>query len=99
MAIKIIPRFTSKAAAHRPPPPPSNGDSPRKDRGDKEKEPVKPTASFLAKAAAKDQSKEVRTMREGSLCLLLHHPYVCGMKSMMLYPVSRIGSGGPKLAY
>ena len=30
----------------------------------------------------------MRTVREGSLCLLLHHPYVCGMREMMIYPVS-----------
>lgn len=85
VAIKIIPRFTSTAAAYRPPPPPPGANGEKKDV--KDKEVVKPTASFLAKAAVKDQSKEVRTMREGSICLLLHHPYVCGMKSMVLYPV------------
>lgn len=46
-----------------------------------------PTASFVAKAQAKDASKEVRTVREGSLCLLLHHPYICGMREMLVYPV------------
>lgn len=85
VAIKIIPRYTSTAAANRPPPKPSSKDGAPPSAEEKEYKP--PTASFLAKAAAKDQSKEVRTMREGSLSLLLHHPYVCGMKSMMLYPV------------
>lgn len=89
VAIKIIPRFTSTAAANRAPPP-TNGttDSPRKEGRDKEKDVGRPSASFLAKAAAKDASKEVRTTREGSICLLLYHPYVCGMKSMAVYPVS-----------
>lgn len=89
VAIKIIPRFTSTAAANRAPPS-TNGktESPRKEGRDKEKEVGRPSASFLAKAAAKDASKEVRTTREGSICLLLHHPYVCGMKSMVVYPVS-----------
>lgn len=113
VAIKIIPRYTSTAAAHRPPPPPvtpaANGSAAAgtaaHDEGAttssgappapvaKEQQQIattKPTASFLAKAAAKDQSKEIRTMREGSLVLLLHHPYVCGMKSMVLYPVSLV---------
>ncbi|SCZ90326.1 BZ3500_MvSof-1268-A1-R1_Chr1-3g01919 [Microbotryum saponariae] len=97
VAIKIIPRFTSTAAAQRPPPPDTVSGKPV--------EPYKPpTASFLAKAAAKDQSKEVRTIREGSLCLLLHHPYVCGMKSMMVYPnhyyfVTEYVNGGQMLDY
>lgn len=98
VAIKIIPRFTSVAAAMRPPAPATtpaagaNGDAGTDPTpaapSAKDAPPVKPTASFIAKATAKDQSKEIRTMREGSLVLLLHHPYVCGMKSMMLYPVS-----------
>lgn len=98
VAIKIIPRFTSTAAAARPrtrdvsgsttASAATNGDptiheSPRRDRRDK----LPPSASYLAQAAAKDASKEVRTLREASMCLLLHHPYVCGMKSMILYPV------------
>lgn len=111
VAIKIIPRYTSTAAAYRPRPPSSstkpsaNGasapvettaevrSSPKQDRSSpkpdvaREKEKIAPSPSDLAKAAAKDASKEVRTIREASLCMLLHHPYVCGMKSMILYPV------------
>lgn len=92
VAIKIIPRHTSVAAAQhakpssdgRPPPP--------------------PTESFLAKAAAKDHSKEVRTIREGSLQILLHHPYVCGMREMMIhqnhyYMVFEYINGGQMLDY
>ncbi|ORY62857.1 hypothetical protein BCR35DRAFT_308894 [Leucosporidium creatinivorum] len=101
VAIKIIPRFTSTAAANRPPPKSSSSKDPPTAE---EKEWKPPTASFLAKAAAKDQSKEVRTMREGSLSLLLHHPYVCGMKSMMLYPnhyymIFEYVNGGQMLDY
>ncbi|GAA5971023.1 hypothetical protein JCM3765_002766 [Sporobolomyces pararoseus] len=113
VAIKIIPRFTSTAAAHRPPPPtPSNepsGSSRRPSSASNNQqggvsEVVAPTASFLAKAAAKDQSKEVRTVREGSLSLLLHHPYVCGMREMMIYPhhyyfVQEYVNGGQMLDY
>ncbi|SCV68416.1 BQ2448_537 [Microbotryum intermedium] len=97
VAIKIIPRFTSTAAAQRQPPPETVSGKPV--------EPYHPpTASFLAKAAAKDQSKEVRTIREGSLCLLLHHPYVCGMKNMLVYPnhyyfVTEYVNGGQMLDY
>ncbi|KAL8286809.1 hypothetical protein RQP46_004337 [Phenoliferia psychrophenolica] len=104
VAIKIIPRFTSTAAAYRPQQQaPATGSS-----GEKVAQPplvaVKPTASFLAKAAAKDASKEVRTMREGSISILLHHPYVCGMKSMVLYPhhyymVFEYVNGGQMLDY
>lgn len=89
VAIKIIPRFTSTASAQRAlaqsqsqPADSSSGAGPSSSDPQ-----AKPSASFLAKAAAKDASKEVRTMREGSLCLLLHHPYVCGMKEMLIYPV------------
>lgn len=73
VAIKIIPRHTSLSAAQHPKPGPDG------------QVPPPPTKSFLAKAAAKDQSKEVRTMREGSLQILLHHPYVCGMREMIIH--------------
>ena len=97
VAIKIIPRYTSTAAAYRHPPQPEGSSQPAGP-------PPPPTASFLAKAAAKDASKETRTTREGSLCMLLHHPYVCGMKSMILYPhhyymVTEYVNGGQMLDY
>lgn len=74
VAIKIIPRHTSVSAAQNPKAGPDGKPGPP------------PTASFLSKAAAKDQSKEIRTMREGSLQILLHHPYVCGMREMIIHP-------------
>jgi serine/threonine protein kinase len=91
VAIKIIPRHTSVAAAHHPKP------------GNDGKV-AAPTESFLAKAAAKDHSKEVRTIREGSLQILLHHPYVCGMREMMIhqnhyYMVFEYINGGQMLDY
>lgn len=97
MAIKIIPRYTSTAAAYRHPPQAEGATQPSGP-------PPPPTASFLAKAAAKDASKETRTTREGSLCMLLHHPYICGMKSMILYPhhyymVTEYVNGGQMLDY
>ncbi|GAA5942276.1 uncharacterized protein JCM15063_002958 [Sporobolomyces koalae] len=128
VAIKIIPRFTSTAAAHRPTQPalapPSTGSSapPESTTSSSRRHSMtstsahnplppppattapEPTASFLAKAAAKDQSKEIRTVREGSLSLLLHHPYVCGMREMMIYPqhyyfVQEYVNGGQMLDY
>lgn len=63
-----------------------------------------PNQSFLAKAHAKDLSKEVRTIREASIVLLLHHPYIAGMKSMLVYPhhyymVFEYVNGGQLLDY
>jgi serine/threonine protein kinase len=64
----------------------------------------KPSPSYLEKAHQKDLSKEVRTIREASIVLLLHHPYVCGMKSMHVYPnhhymVFEYVNGGQMLDY
>ena len=63
-----------------------------------------PNSSFIAKAHAKDLSKEVRTIREASIVLLLHHPYIAGMKSMLVYPhhyymVFEYVNGGQLLDY
>ncbi|EST05700.2 Protein kinase domain protein [Kalmanozyma brasiliensis GHG001] len=96
VAIKIIPRHTSMAAAHSR----SNVD----ENGKPQPPQPTPTASFLAKAAAKDQSKEIRTIREGSLQILLHHPYVCGMREMIIhtnhyYMVFEYVNGGQMLDY
>ena len=33
--------------------------------------------------ANKDASKEIQTLREASLSMLLHHPYICGMREMI----------------
>ncbi|KAJ7218873.1 kinase-like domain-containing protein [Mycena haematopus] len=43
-----------------------------------------PAAS--SKEAAKEAGKEVRTLREAGLSLLLHHPYICGMREMIVHP-------------
>ncbi|PWN35169.1 Pkinase-domain-containing protein, partial [Meira miltonrushii] len=96
VAIKIIPRHTSLAAAQNP--------RPSHHSDGTEKHVAPPTASFLAKAAAKDHSKEVRTVREGSLQLLLHHPYVCGMREMIIHPnhyymIFEYVNGGQMLDY
>ncbi|KAN0060145.1 Serine/threonine-protein kinase [Thecaphora frezii] len=97
VAIKIIPRHTSMAALQQP--------RAATDESGKPQPPQPPpTQSYIAKAAAKDQSKEVRTMREGSLQLLLHHPYVCGMREMIIHPnhyymIFEYVNGGQMLDY
>lgn len=40
----------------------------------------------LARARAKDESKEVRIQREGHLQMLLTHPYICSMREMITHP-------------
>jgi serine/threonine protein kinase len=58
----------------------------------------------IAKAIAKDVSKEIRTIREASISLLLHHPYICGMREMIVhthhyYMVFEFIDGGQMLDY
>ncbi|KAI0795861.1 hypothetical protein C8Q75DRAFT_711179 [Abortiporus biennis] len=57
-----------------------------------------------AKQAAKDASKEIRTLREAALSMLLHHPYICGMREMIVhqhhyYMVFEYINGGQMLDY
>ncbi|KAF7986947.1 hypothetical protein HWV62_12763 [Athelia sp. TMB] len=57
-----------------------------------------------AKQATKDASKEVRTLREAALSMLLHHPYICGMREMIIhqhhyYMVFEYVNGGQMLDY
>ncbi|KAJ9112601.1 hypothetical protein QFC19_000621 [Naganishia cerealis] len=57
-----------------------------------------------AKATARDASKETRTIREASISLLLHHPYICGMREMIVhanhyYMVFEFIDGGQMLDY
>lgn len=56
------------------------------------------------KQALKDASKEVRTIREASLSLLLYHPYICGMRELIThqhhyYMVFEYVNGGQMLDY
>ncbi|KAJ6632417.1 hypothetical protein B0H10DRAFT_2206775 [Mycena sp. CBHHK59/15] len=51
-----------------------------------------------------DASKEVRTLREAALSLLLHHPYICGMRELIVhahhyYLVFEYVGGGQLLDY
>ncbi|KAL1411094.1 Serine/threonine-protein kinase [Vanrija albida] len=53
---------------------------------------------------SKDESKEIRTVREASISLLLHHPYVCGMRDFLVhhnhyYMVFEYIDGGQMLDY
>ncbi|CAH7670476.1 expressed protein [Phakopsora pachyrhizi] len=79
IAIKIIPRHTSLIAVQQQVD--KNKENDRATESSNHKDP-----SFIEKAKAKDISKEVRTIREASIDLLLHHPYICGLKSMLVYP-------------
>jgi serine/threonine protein kinase len=39
----------------------------------------------LAKQASKDASKDIRTLHEAALSLLLYHPYICDMREMIVH--------------
>jgi len=57
-----------------------------------------------AKQAAKDTSKEIRTLREAALSMLLYHPYICGMRELIVhqhhyYMVFEYVNGGQMLDY
>lgn len=58
----------------------------------------------VAKQASKDASKEIRILREAALSMLLHHPYICGMREMIVhahhyYMVQEYVNGGQMLDY
>ncbi|KAK1225521.1 Serine/threonine-protein kinase [Marasmius sp. AFHP31] len=62
------------------------------------------TPDAIARQASKDASKEIRTMREAALSMLLHHPYIAGMREMIVhqhhyYMVFEYISGGQMLDY
>ncbi|KAH7886474.1 hypothetical protein F5I97DRAFT_1936203 [Phlebopus sp. FC_14] len=62
------------------------------------------TPEAIAKQASKDASKEIRTLREAALSMLLHHPYICGMREMIVhqhhyYMVFEYVNGGQMLDY
>lgn len=44
------------------------------------------TPAEAEKARQKDESKEIRTIREAAISLLLHHPYICGMRDLISHP-------------
>jgi len=62
------------------------------------------TSEAVSKQASKDASKEIRTLREAALSMLLHHPYICGMREMIVhqhhyYMVFEYVNGGQMLDY
>lgn len=66
--------------------------------------PTHPSDVSSAKQASKDASKEIRTLREAALSMLLHHPYICGMRELIIhqhhyYMVFEYVNGGQMLDY
>ncbi|KAF5319597.1 hypothetical protein D9619_008686 [Psilocybe cf. subviscida] len=75
--------------SHPQPPPVVNGSS---------------TNDSATRQANKDASKEIRTLREAALSMLLYHPYICGMREMIIhqhhyYMVFEYVNGGQMLDY
>ncbi len=61
-------------------------------------------AESIAKQASKDASQEIRSLREASLSMLFHHPYICGMRELIVhehhyYMVFEYVNGGQMLDY
>lgn len=77
VAVKIVPRNTSVNALKQ-----SRGKSKHTGQPLTEAE----LESAFARASTKDTSKEVRIVREGSLQMLLLHPYICRMREMITHP-------------
>ncbi|KAK4684868.1 serine/threonine protein kinase KIN1/2, partial [Tremellales sp. Uapishka_1] len=72
--------------------------------GDSTKKEEPKSAEDADKQRAKDESKEVRTIREAAISLLLHHPYICGMREFIThsnhhYMVCEFIDGGQMLDY
>ena len=66
--------------------------------------PGAPNSEASAKQASKDASKEIRTIREAALSQLLYHPYICGMREMIVhqhhyYMIFEYINGGQMLDY
>ncbi|OXB34270.1 hypothetical protein LQV05_006697 [Cryptococcus neoformans] len=62
------------------------------------------TPEEVEKQRLKDESKEIRTIREAHISLLLHHPYICGMREFIShqnhhYMVFEFVDGGQMLDY
>ncbi|KZT58038.1 Pkinase-domain-containing protein [Calocera cornea HHB12733] len=94
LAIKIVPR--SPTALQPNPYPGSSSLTPQNVPA--------PTPTNPNDPKSKEASKEIRTIREASLSLLLHHPYICGMRELIVHPhhyymVFEYVSGGQMLDY
>ncbi|OCF41735.1 CAMK/CAMKL/KIN1 protein kinase [Kwoniella heveanensis CBS 569] len=62
------------------------------------------TAEEAEKQRQRDESKEIRTIREAHISLLLHHPFICGMREFIShqnhhYMVFEFIDGGQMLDY
>ncbi|KAJ7226993.1 Pkinase-domain-containing protein [Mycena pura] len=47
---------------------------------------ILPRALVTSQSSSKEAGKEIRTLREAGLSLLLHHPYICSMREMIVHP-------------
>ena len=97
VAVKIVPRNTSVAGLR-------SHISRAQQGGATDVAAAAQSENAMARAVAKDKSKEVRIVREGSLQMLLRHPYVCGMHEMIVhtnhyYMVFEYINGGQMLDY
>ncbi|WVQ80301.1 hypothetical protein IAT38_002406 [Cryptococcus sp. DSM 104549] len=75
---------------------------PRYTESNRREEPKTPEEA--EKQRQKDESKEIRTIREAHISLLLHHPYICGMREFIShqnhhYMVFEFIDGGQMLDY
>jgi serine/threonine protein kinase len=66
--------------------------------------PGSPDHEGAARRATNDASKEICTIREAALSQLLYHPYICGMRDMIVhqhhyYMVLEYINGGQMLDY
>ncbi|WFD25142.1 non-specific serine/threonine protein kinase [Malassezia nana] len=96
VAIKIVPRHTSVSSVLQH----GRGKPKHPNHAATEAE----MNAALSRAASKDASKEVRIVREGSLQMLLLHPYICRMREMIVhtnhyYMVFEHINGGQMLDY
>ncbi|KAK1926273.1 hypothetical protein DB88DRAFT_481296 [Papiliotrema laurentii] len=75
---------------------------PRYSEATRKEKPI--NAEEAEKQRQKDESKEIRTVREAAISLLLHHPYICGMREFIThtnhhYMVCEFIDGGQMLDY
>ncbi|KAF9646812.1 Pkinase-domain-containing protein [Thelephora ganbajun] len=62
------------------------------------------SSETVANTTAKGASNDIRTLREAALSMLLHHPYICGMREIIVhqnhyYMVLEYVNGGQMLDY
>ncbi|WFD42207.1 non-specific serine/threonine protein kinase [Malassezia psittaci] len=99
VAVKIIPRHTSVNAVQH-----QAREKAKRFAGSSNENSDYELSLAIQRASAKDKSKEVRIVREGSLQLLLRHPHICGMREMIVhqnhyYMIFEYINGGQMLDY